>query len=95
MPKYEPIARGLGNRRNARRERNARDELAVVAPARLPDEPEALDAHHEQVLDIPLVLPPERFVLQGRKLEELWNPLLVANDSVELARERLKAIRTL
>jgi tetratricopeptide (TPR) repeat protein len=33
----------------------------------------------------------ERFVLQGRKLEDLWNPLIVANDSVEMARERAKA----
>lgn len=29
----------------------------------------------------------ERFVLQGRKLEDLWNPMLVATDSIDMARE--------
>lgn len=29
----------------------------------------------------------QRFVLQGRKLEDLWNPMIVANDSIDMARE--------
>jgi tetratricopeptide (TPR) repeat protein len=29
----------------------------------------------------------ERFVRQGRQLEDLWNPMIVANDSIAMARE--------
>lgn len=33
----------------------------------------------------------ERFVLQGRKLEDLWNPVIVANDSIDVARQEALA----